>query len=290
MKQLIRFSLEKRFLSRISIIANIVMFVVLGLAVHADYFISPQSGIINTVYLDSSTADYQSFFMYMRHDEYQYHVSNKAIKNNCAVIHLNEQWEIHSLYPLRQEIVDLLRTDIRLAREQYYREHTDARTRMFIDEYLSQNVVNVIDGTIDEDDGNIWIVLSVVYFLIMTYGSMIAGEVMYEKATNTLPLIMASVEISDHFWAKVLTGYLSLFIQGFLFFIYALFWLLERTLLEDISELFSWISLMIPAQQDNMSISIPVFQLLLAIAIIMAGIVTMQILILTVTCSFRNSE
>lgn len=290
MWELIRFSLEKRFLSKVSIIVNVVMFAVFGLAVHADYLFPVENGMVEAVYLDDSVKDYYSYFLKMKPEGFTYHIGNNAEIPYSAIIHLDEDWTVYSSFPLDSQVMETIRSDIRNARAQHYYDETDMRTRMFIDEYLSQTVINKVSEK-EEESSNVWLVLSVVYFLIMTYGSMIANEVIYEKATNTLSIIMTSVEPEEHFWAKVITGYLSLFSQMLITVIYGLFWMLIRALTGSFTGLSTWLAMMAASgEQPVEEVQISFSTGLVSALLIIIGIVTIQILIMMAVCAFRNSE
>lgn len=289
MFQLIRFSLEKRFLSRISIISNVVLFAVLGLAVHVDHFMDITRGKVDTVYLDNSIHDYHEAFLNIEHEEFSYEIYAGQNRDGCAVIHGEHPWIIESHWQLDEDIIAMIRSDILAVRQDMYREQADPKTRAFIDEYLTVDMIEI--RTEKEDAPNdVWIIISVIYFLIMTYGSLIANEVIYEKATNTLSLIMTAVDVSRHFWAKVLTGYLALLIQMGALMAYALFWLLFRAVFGSFDGLNRWISYAAASQAIKNTPMHGAGSVIMTVFLIMVGVVTVQILLLMAANQFHNSD
>ncbi len=158
--------------------------------------------------------------------------------------------------------------------------------------------VEVVNPTNDEQGALSFILLTSIYFLILSFSTGIANEVIYEKATKTLELILTSVNARIHLISKLLVGWLCAIIQTILLFSYALIAIMLRNnydqgeglfkvfndlnLLKielfNFNDLFEYLSLL----TDNL------LALSLAIGILCIGMLTIQ-LILVVVSSFVSS-
>lgn len=55
--------------------------------------------------------------------------------------------------------------------------------------------------------------VSIIYFMMLSYASMLSNEVVAEKTSNILELIGTSVSLSTHYYSKIIIGYLSILLQ-----------------------------------------------------------------------------
>ena len=257
-----------------------------GLATHVDYFFPKNK--VEVVYLDNSVADYYEDFLGLDQDCYQYQISNTQENLNSVVIHFDEQWTIYSNEKVDDETLMSIKEDVLKVRKQHFINEVDLLTKSFIKEYLDIKFVEVYQKE-ERESSYVWLVISLIYFLIMTYGSLISNEVIYEKATNSLSLMISSIDASEHFWAKLIIGYSSLLIQFLLMCCYVLVWLVVRRVLLGFAGLKTWL-LDYSADHVMELSSIPLINIMLCILIIMIGIVTIQVILLIIANSFKNSD
>lgn len=61
----------------------------------------------------------------------------------------------------------------------------------------------------------LYILITGIYFMMLAYSTIVANEVVMEKATNVIELICTSVDIKIHYYSKIIIGSLTVFIQLF---------------------------------------------------------------------------
>ncbi|MBE6103872.1 MAG: ABC transporter permease [Erysipelotrichaceae bacterium] len=282
MKELVLFSLNKRFRNRMTVIMNLLLLVILGFAAHIDWFMTIEN---TTICLDQSISRYHERFLKIRHEGLKYETGNEGTNVLC----FDDGWVLKSDGKLDDNTVEEIRNDIiGIITGEYY-EKADLKTKGYIDEYNKITLTQLC--TEDEEDGNQpWVIVSVVYFLILSYSNLIANEVVYEKATNTLGLILTSVSERTHFLSKILIAYLSLFLQGFALVLMVSFWLIERYLEDRLQGLLVFLVRILPAETVSSVMETGSGRLLFTALLVMAGILTIQTLMLIFFSGFTNSD
>ena len=283
MKQLILFSLSKRFRNRMTLIMNVLVFVIIGLLFHMDHLLKKEENII---YLDSSVRKYHESFLMADHDDFSYAVKD----DEKPYLHLDKEWTLYSEQQLDKRIIDEVREDIiRIKSEEYY-EKADLKTRKYIKKYEAIKLTNLYEETSDSKDNPVWGLISVIYFIILSYSNLVANEVVYEKATNTLGLILTSVSGKEHFIAKILTAYLSLSLQALLVTAGAVFWLIERYVEDGLRGLLSFLLSVFPTETLNAAFDISAGRIMITVLLVMTGILTIQTVMLIYFSGFTNSD
>lgn len=282
MKELVLFSLNKRFRNRMTVIMNLLLLVILGFAAHIDWFTTIEN---TTICLDQSISRYHERFLKIRHDDLKYETSGEGTNVLC----FDDGWILKSDGKLDEKVVEEIRNDIiGIITGEYY-EKADLKTKGYIDEYNKITLTQLC--TEDEEEGNQpWVIVSIVYFLILSYSNLIANEVVYEKATNTLGLILTSVSERTHFLSKILIAYLSLFLQGFALVLMVSFWLIERYLEDRLQGLLAFLVRILPAETVSSVMETSSGRLLFTALLVMAGILTIQTLMLIFFSGFTNSD
>ena len=95
---------------------------------------------------------------------------------------------------------------------------------------------NVFDKQTDlsaEKQNLIFVFVTGIYFMMISFVSTVASEVVHEKATKTLELILTSVDAKIHFIAKVLVGWFVILIQSILTLSYLIFALCIRNIYDQ---------------------------------------------------------
>lgn len=284
MKTLVSFALNKRFNNRMTIIMNILVFAVIGLIVHVDHLMG-FNGNNKVVCLDSSMQKYQDRFLAINHDEFNYQVAEEG----DILLHYDGTWTLHTDKKADERLVEAVQKDITDILSAEYYETADVKVRSYIDEYRNIQLTNLYE-TEESDNNPVWILLSVIYFIILSYGNLIANEVVYEKATNTLNLILTAVDEREHFFAKITTAYLSLVIQAMVVFVEGVFWIFIRYREDKLKGI---ISLLMSYVQKNEAVEIlpfPTGNIIIICLFVLVGIVTLQTIMLIVFSGFSNSD
>jgi len=236
MKNLIMFSLKRRFLNKATILLNILLFVLLGCGFFVDklvLLINPDLFSPLTVYVDDHLWENKEYF-FEDNTFYQiYHYEDHSIKESEYVLYYEDQeWIVESLYTVNA--VDMQKITIII--QQYEKNNWMAVSEVNqLDEV--QDVLNpiirskVLSETlnIDSDKQNMmFVVITSIYFMMLSFSSVIANEVVYEKTSKILELILTSVSAKVHFLSKMFIGWLTITIQTLLTGFFFSLWFLYR--------------------------------------------------------------
>ncbi|CAM3696194.1 ABC transporter permease [Erysipelothrix urinaevulpis] len=61
----------------------------------------------------------------------------------------------------------------------------------------------------------LYVIITGVYFMMLAYSTSIASEIVSEKSLNVLELIGSTIDLKYHFYAKIIVGTFSVFLQAF---------------------------------------------------------------------------
>lgn len=75
------------------------------------------------------------------------------------------------------------------------------------------NFLNLEKTTENED--YLYILITGIYFMMLAYSTIVANEVVVEKATNVIELICTAVDIKIHYYSKIIIGSMTVFLQLF---------------------------------------------------------------------------
>ena len=285
MKTLVTFSLNKRFNNRMTVIMNILIFVVMGLLIHADHLIGIDTGS-TIVCLDSSLQKYQDRFMAIQHEEFEYQVAEEG----DILLHYDGTWKLHTERKANEHVAEMIEEDIRSILSAEYYEASDAKVRSYIDEYDRIQLTNLYDTEEESEDNPVWLLLSIIYFIILSYSNLIANEVVYEKATNTLGLILTAVDEREHFFSKIITAYLSLLIQGATVILEGVLWVFVRYREDRLKGLISLLMNYLNVDSSVELVKIPSGTTVFTCLFVLTGILTIQTVLLIVFSGFSNSD
>lgn len=105
---------------------------------------------------------------------------------------------------------------------------------------VQQEMIHVMTPEIEmtylppkKDDHSGFILITTMYFMMLSFSSAMANEIVVEKTSNMLELILTSVSFKSHYYAKMFIGWLSVILQTMSYVGIALFWLLIRQLFDQ---------------------------------------------------------
>lgn len=277
MKNLVSFYLKRRFLSRFALVLGVVIFVMCAVMAHADRIISRKAEV--SVYLDPSCAEIKE---QLKNRSSMYKDSIKGL-TDCCVLSYEEGWVLSCCKEITDEVIKQVENDIRAVESDIYLRKADIVEKEFIERYRKSFTVRT-ENSRKTDISTV--IVSVIFYLILTYSNLIANEIIYEKATHMLDMIMCAVGARVHFFSKILTAYLSLLIQGSWILRCRIFWLIIRFSEDHFRGLLEFSRDYVDLEGINMNTS----SFVLMIVLIVTGLLFIQIIMRTVTCMFRDSE
>ncbi|MEA5018411.1 MAG: ABC transporter permease [Erysipelotrichaceae bacterium] len=239
MKHLVAFSLKRRFNNKAVIFLNILLIIMIGTGLFVDkvlLMINPDMFEPLVVYIDENLYDKKELFSNNEKIELKLY-QNQEIDNNTYILKNDGiEWVVESIYPMSIENTHKI--------YQMIHNYTQEHARLFIDSELitlsesltSFNLTNKTkaDNIIDTTKQNlIFVVITTIYFMMLSYSSMIANEVVYEKTSKILELILTSVTAKTHFISKMLIGWLTIMIQTLITGVIIMGWLVIRLNYDD---------------------------------------------------------
>lgn len=247
MKEMIRFSLHRRFGNKATKWFNVLLFMMIACMLFLDCVISffdPSFQQKEMVYLENINNDEVSYYKENSNQDYQFKVLKKkrkeAIESNHLVLRKNKgDYILYSKYEVDDMVLSQFQFFIdNFHKEQLMMEYTTLDNVQLINEYNKsmelKNKVSDKQGNVSSDKGNvIFMFVTAIYFMMISFVSSVASEVVNEKTTKTLELILTSVSAKTHFYSKLIVGWLVILLQGLLSFSYLLFWFLLRSLYDQ---------------------------------------------------------
>ncbi len=174
-----------------------------------------------------------------------------------------------------------------------------------VEYYQGQLIANInfeVKNTVANNDNTAlaFMVVTSIYFMMISFSSMSAGEVVYEKTTKLLEIILTCVPVSAHFYGKLLVGWLTIIIQTVLsativgsVFIWRL--LLDKG--EALCQTFYKLGLIDGGFKNLLDIknivslnSAFVLKMIVIFIILMLGIVSVQIIMVSISSFVSNVE
>ena len=222
MKHLIAFSLKRRFNNKAIIILNVLMIILVGVGLFVD-----------KVILEVNPKLFDPIVLYVDDDLYQKQVlfdidTEKLIiklddqKENSDQLRMkfdNDQWIVSSVYPLTADQTSAIYNIIQNYCQNTLMETIDHQQLTIVNKALFPTMINDVSSSseIDATKQNLmFMIITSIYFMMLSYSSVIANEVVYEKTSKILELILTSVSAKTHFISKMLIGWLTIMIQTLL--------------------------------------------------------------------------
>lgn len=215
MKHLIHFSLSRRFKNKVTIILHMLMIILLFSFAFGDKIITKifsNNEQVTNVYYDDSVNDY---IVYFNNDNDLFDFK-PGYKENEINIKYNENWIIESEYPL--DVLSSSQIKL-LIEDAVISKWLSAMSDQSATSVLENIYPNIVEKTtskfgVSTDKQNIsMFVITGIYFAMLSFSTMIANEVVYEKTSRVLELVLTSVSTTTHYLSKMIIGWLTVLIQ-----------------------------------------------------------------------------
>lgn len=215
MKHLIEFSLSRRFKNKVTIILHILITTLLFGFIFSDkivekLFSSSQEATI--IYYDASVEEFIDYFD-QDTDLFTY---KKGHKKDSINLKKTSEWIIESefaLDPMTSAQVNMLIENAVVNR--WLGEMSNDSVNTVLDNiYPVIKEVSTSEVGVSSDKQNIsMFMITGIYFAMLSFSTMIANEVVYEKTSKVLELILTSVSTTTHYLSKMIIGWLTILIQ-----------------------------------------------------------------------------
>lgn len=244
MKELIRFSLFRRFNNRSTKLFNIIIFIVIAALAFSDKImqvVNPKMFEKEIVYVRNIDKDLLSFLQDNANDSYRFKEAKKVDKalvkeGNMVLSYQDKKYKLLSKYEISSNTVAAFTMQInRFRKDQLMSksENVDILLQYNQDIEVKNEVQMKKVDISQEKSGLIFMFVTSIYFMMLSFVSGVASEVVNEKSTKTLELILTSVNAQVHFYSKLIVGWLVIVIQGIASLSYILFWILIRSVYDQ---------------------------------------------------------
>lgn len=196
MVELLRESIKRRFINKTTFILFMIIVSLISALVFSDIILDR----IIPSYMDKTElnlkVDYPEIFLISYEDQIKDDASSDIIIKQNGL-----DFEIQSK--------DSLTTD-----EEFFIENmilTYSNNIILGSEEININFLNLEKQSSNED--YLYVVITGIYFMMLAYSTIVANEVVVEKATNVIELICTAVDIKIHYYSKIIIGSMTVFLQ-----------------------------------------------------------------------------
>lgn len=255
MSELVKFSLKRRFINTSTILLNVMLCLVLGAAFFADKIvdiINPQLFDERIIYLCNLDESISQSLLESDQTGIKFIVSEEhpevLVKEDNTAIALEYQqgYIMHTLYKADSLLVASLSALLSQTHQTLALSTLVSSAEEFESIMSPINIENKVMNEsveVSEDRQNlIFMVITSIYFTMLSFSTTVANEVIYEKSTKTLELILTSVSAKAHFLSKMIVGWLAIFIQMLLVCVYLFVWFIIRNGVDQGSKLIAMAS------------------------------------------------
>lgn len=225
MKQLISFSLKRRFMNSAAILLNILLCILASGVLFADKIIE----IFNPSFLDDQviildvdetiehallSMEQEGILFEVSHSDYKELLKEKP---KAYVLTYDEGYKIASQYAMNSEIINGIKSLLSNVHQTLLLSETLSIEdfERVNQELTVENIVLEEHVQMDNDKQNVvFMLITSIYFTMLSFSTSIANEVVYEKSTRQLELILTSVDAKTHFLSKMIVGWLAILIQS----------------------------------------------------------------------------
>ncbi|MGN1343644.1 MAG: ABC transporter permease, partial [Traorella sp.] len=225
MKELISFSLRRRFFNGATILLNVMLCIVACGILFFDKivdFINPSMFDDQRIYLNLDEIE-EDILLNMEMSGVELIVDDRDYQSliqespKAYVLYFDDGYKVASQYKIDSNLIDILRGML----QEVHQTMTLSST-LTLEEYeiLNQqldleNIILQEDVSMDQQKENIvFMVITSIYFTMLSFSTSVANEVIYEKSTRQLELILTSVSSKVHFYSKMVVGWLGILIQA----------------------------------------------------------------------------
>lgn len=147
---------------------------------------------------------------------------------------------------------------------------------------------------------NLFVLITIIYFMMLSYASMLANEMVAEKTSNILEMIGTSVSLSTHYYSKIIIGWLSILLQTVLNWFVVFLAVLIRFIYDDGIGLLAWLKSIGIVVLETPSISkwvapflqnsVGLVSLAISLFFLFIGMLLVQLVLLMAATKIRSIE
>lgn len=294
MKTLILFSLKRKLFNNVMILMMVLVFFVVGGIFFVDKAIDV---FFPNLFAQTNVFVFDEMKAYLDLEDTKFVVSEEK-DANIHVRRNNKIYEIEVDQSISENDVLIVQSWIK----QFHQLHES----QFISQEISETIDYLMMPTIDikktkytnTEQG--FIIITMIYFLMLGFSSTVANEVVSEKTTNMLEMMLTSVSYKEHYIAKLLIGWITLFSQLIIWLTVFIGWFVVRLIYDQGIGLYNVLFRLQILKTNyssffdhfsSLSLSMDTFAVIfLSVVFLIIGILFVQLLLLLVSINIENIE
>lgn len=213
MKHIIKFSLDRRFKNKVTIILHVLVIGVLSSLLFMDKiieFIFVGANDKELVYYDPRLKET------FENVEDELFILKEGEDKEKINIKYEEKWILESPYTLDPIVSINLRALITNTISEKWLETLSDESIYSITQNISPEITErtISKTPIGRDKMNMsMFLITGIYFAMLSFSTMIANEVVYEKTSRVLDIILTSVTTTTHYFSKMIVAWLTVMLQ-----------------------------------------------------------------------------
>jgi len=297
MNELIRFSLKRHFLNKTFLVSQILLVILIGCLLNIDklasFFGFTTTGLTPIAYLDHSVKIEEEFA-----NNYGFTLKDDA---DIKVSLSSEGFHVHGItgdmiqrLQMQSFLTAIHKNTFLFERNPSVIELIAAYEGVSID-FAGESIPKPVGR-----ENFVFMILTAVYFMVLNFSAMTSNEVVAEKSANVLDMVLSATDVDSHYRSKLLSGWLTMFLQGgfalgfFGFFAYLrnqedlgrglLIWGSQFGLVDR-----STVSFRILIEKMSLDLSFGL-SILLCILFLFCGMALIQILMMVIATKLKSAE
>lgn len=215
MKHIVKFSLDRRFKNKVTLVLHILMISVLSCVVFMDK-------IIEVLFVDANEKtvvfyDKKYKNIYSEVDD-QFFDLKEGKEEEGINIFFEDNWVIESTYNLDPvtsiNLQSMMNSAISNAWFSTISEESAYTIVNNISPEITERTTNKSPVGRDKMNMSMFLITGI-YFAMLSFSTMIANEVVYEKTSRVLEIILTSVSTSTHYFSKMIVAWMTVMVQMF---------------------------------------------------------------------------
>jgi ABC-2 type transport system permease protein len=295
LKALISFSLNRRLNNPVSwmlygfsfILFGIVLFADILLATFAPALVVPKSIHMNSAMFDRMGEYLPATFIYQ----------SDPLKADVVIHVKDDGYLVTGNITLEQgQVIDHLIVG-------YHRismiEQIPDSIVSLLDQVMIANIEweDVAESSVNHSG---FIVITTIYFMLLSFSTAVANEVVNEKTSNVIEVILTSVSHKEHYYSKLLIGWFTMLMQLMIHGFGFVFWLMVRIVFDNglglLNALYRWQFLSAPydsIEEWMRSLDVQMSSIgiiILCATFLMLGILLVQLLMVLISVHINSIE
>lgn len=214
MKHIIKFSLNRRFKNKVTIILHVLVICISFTALFIDK-------VLEFFFEDSNekiVVYYNKDIGYLFNGDSELFIYKEGYSEKDINIYYDNSWIIESEHSLDSILSMQLQAElVESISNSWFSTLNDDSIHLIMTNISPEiNEKTLSKSIVNQDKMNMsMFLITGIYFAMISFSTMIANEVVYEKTSKVLELVLTSVSTNIHYFSKMIVAWLTVMIQIF---------------------------------------------------------------------------